>query len=70
VSVAIVAASDQYPAGIDTGIRFVSTDAEAEHTAMRSQGVDVGELLRWPGVPLMFSFKDIDGNVFYLAEPE
>jgi hypothetical protein len=21
------------------------------------------------GVPAMFSFKDIDGNVFYLAEP-
>jgi hypothetical protein len=25
--------------------------------------------LRWPDVPAMFSFRDIDGNTFYLAEP-
>ena len=69
VSVAIVAAGDELPAGVDTGIRFVSTDATAEHASMTEQGVDVGELLAWPGVPLMFSFKDIDGNTFYLSEP-
>ncbi len=69
VSVAIVAASDELPSGIDTGIRFLATDAEAEHQAMTAHGVDVAELLRWPGVPLMFSFRDIDGNTFYLAEP-
>jgi predicted enzyme related to lactoylglutathione lyase len=69
VSVAIVAASSGLPSGIDTGIRFVTTDAEAEHASMERNGVDVGELLRWPGVPAMFSFRDIDGNIFYLAEP-
>jgi catechol 2,3-dioxygenase-like lactoylglutathione lyase family enzyme len=69
VSVAIVAASPGLPSGIDTGIRFVTTDAEAEHASMARNGVDVGDLLRWPGVPAMFSFRDIDGNVFYLAEP-
>jgi catechol 2,3-dioxygenase-like lactoylglutathione lyase family enzyme len=69
VSVAIVAASAALPAGIDTGIRFVTTDAEAEHASMERQGVDVDELLRWPGVPVMFSFRDPDGNTFYLAEP-
>jgi catechol 2,3-dioxygenase-like lactoylglutathione lyase family enzyme len=69
VSVAIVAASDALPAGVDTGIRFVTTDAEAEHAAMTGAGVDVDELLRWPDVPLMFSFRDPDGNTFYLAEP-
>ncbi len=69
VSVAIVTASDELPAGVDTGIRFVTTDATAEHASMTDQGVDVGELLAWPGVPLMFSFKDIDGNTFYLSEP-
>ena len=31
VSVAIVAASEELPAGVDTGIRFVTTDAGAEH---------------------------------------
>jgi catechol 2,3-dioxygenase-like lactoylglutathione lyase family enzyme len=68
VSVAIVGASPALPSGVDTGIRFVTTDAEAEHASLERRGVDVGELLRWPGVPAMFSFKDIDGNVFYLAE--
>jgi predicted enzyme related to lactoylglutathione lyase len=70
VSVAIVAASDSLPSGIDTGIRFVTTDAEAEHAAMTKAGVDVEELLRWPDVPLMFSFRDLDGNTFYLAEAD
>jgi predicted enzyme related to lactoylglutathione lyase len=69
VSVAIVAASDQLPSGVDTGIRFVTTDAEAEHASMKEHGVEVGELLRWPGVPTMFSFQDLDGNTYYLAEP-
>jgi hypothetical protein len=69
VSVAIVAASSVLPSGIDTGIRFVTTDAEAEHASMEQHGVDVDELLRWPGVPAMFSFRDHDGNTFYLSEP-
>lgn len=70
VSVAIVAASGALPAGIDTGIRFVSTDAAKEHASLTAEGVDVGELLRWPGVPTMFSFHDIDGNAFYLSEAD
>jgi catechol 2,3-dioxygenase-like lactoylglutathione lyase family enzyme len=69
VSVAIVAASGGLPSGIDTGIRFVTTDAEAEHASMERQGVDVDDVLRWPEVPPMFSFRDIDGNTYYLAEP-
>lgn len=69
VSVAIVAASAALPAGIDTGIRFVTTDADAEHASMTQHGVDVDEVLRWPGVPPMFSFRDVDGNTYYLAEP-
>jgi lactoylglutathione lyase len=35
---------------------------------MKQRGVDVGELLRWPGVPPMYSFKDGDGNVFEVVE--
>jgi catechol 2,3-dioxygenase-like lactoylglutathione lyase family enzyme len=68
VSVAVVAASEGLRSGIDTGIRFLSSDAEAEHTSMQQQGVDVDELLRWPGVPPMFSFRD--GNTYYLMEME
>jgi len=69
VSVAIVAASSELPSGVDTGIRFVMTDAVAEHASMVEQGIDVGEILRWPGVPAMFSFRDVDGNTFYVSEP-
>ena len=69
VSVAIVAASGDGADGVDTGIRFVATDAAAEHARLQAAGVDVDELLRWPNVPLMFSFRDLDGNAFYLMEP-
>ena len=43
-------------------------DAEVEHAAMRQRGIQVGELLRWPGVPPMFEFKDPDGNRFEIVE--
>jgi catechol 2,3-dioxygenase-like lactoylglutathione lyase family enzyme len=70
VSVAIVATGPELPVGGDTGIRFVAGDAEADHASMRAQGVEVSELLRWPDVPVMFSFCDIDGNRYYLSEAE
>ena len=54
--------------GADTGIRFGVPDAETEHVAMRERGVEVGDLLRWPGVPPMFEFKDPDGNTFEIVE--
>jgi catechol 2,3-dioxygenase-like lactoylglutathione lyase family enzyme len=58
------------PAGIttDTGIRYVVPDVDAEHAAMRGRGVDVGEVMRWDGVPPMYSFDDPDGNRFYIVE--
>ncbi|MFL6111680.1 MAG: VOC family protein [Catenulispora sp.] len=64
-SIALIAS--QTP-GTDTGIRFLAPDAEAEHGSMKQRGVDVGELLRWPGAPAMFAFKDGDGNVFEVVE--
>jgi lactoylglutathione lyase len=64
-SVALIAGSKT---GADTGIRFSVPDAEAEHGAMRDRGVAVGELLRWPGVPPMFEFRDRDGNRFEIVE--
>jgi lactoylglutathione lyase len=54
--------------GADTGIRFLVPDAETEHSAMRQRGIVVGELLRWPGVPPMFEFRDPDGNRFEIVE--
>ena len=54
--------------GADTGIRFVVPDAEVEYGAMRERGIETGDLLRWPGVPPMFEFKDPDGNKFEIVE--
>lgn len=68
VSVSLVPASDDAPAGVETGIRFEAVDAERAHGSLREQGVDVGELLRWPGVPAMFAGHDPDGNRFEVVE--
>lgn len=67
-SIALNASEGATGVGVDTGIRFTVPDAEAEHAAMRKRGMNVGELLRWEGVPPMYSFDDPDGNRFYIVE--
>ena len=67
-SIALNAAEDTADVGTDTGVRFIVPDAAAEHAAMRERGVAVGDLLRWEGVPPMFTFDDPDGNRFYIVE--
>ena len=55
--------------GVDTGIRFATPDADADHAVLRAAGVDTGPgVLRYPGVPPMFSFRDPDGNRLYVVE--
>lgn len=62
-SVALVPADDGHPAGVDTGIRLTTRDADAAHAALTAAGADVdAEVLRWPGVPPMFVLRDPDGN--------
>jgi catechol 2,3-dioxygenase-like lactoylglutathione lyase family enzyme len=67
-TVSLVTGGDDLLTGIDTGIRLVTGDARAAHHALSEQGLDVGELLDWESVPLMFSFLDPDGNRFYVSE--
>ena len=67
-SIALQASDGAADVGVDTGIRFTVPDADAEHAAMRERGVNVGELLRWDGVPPMYTFDDPDGNRFYIVE--
>ena len=55
-------------AGVDTGIRFVVPDAEAEHAAMSRVGITVSDVIRWDGVPPMYTVDDPDGNRFYVVE--
>jgi len=33
-----------------------------------ARGADASEVLRWPGVPPMFSFSDQDGNRLELVQ--
>jgi hypothetical protein len=57
------------PTGVDTGIRFSTEDAEADHAKLAASGAEVGEVLRFgEGVPPMFTLKDPDGNTLYIVE--
>jgi hypothetical protein len=67
-SLALVRTGPELPTGIDTGIRLATDDARAARAAVEGAGLDAGELLDWPDVPLMFSFVDLDGNRFYVSE--
>ena len=68
VSIALSPASDTSPGGVDSGIRLTTVDVDGEHAAMRQRGVDADDMLRWPGIPAMFTFRDIDGNTLYVVE--
>ena len=68
VPVALVAAGEDGRIGVDTGITFTTGDAEADHLALATAGVDTDPLLNWPGVPLMFIVRDPDGNQLKIME--
>ncbi len=69
-SIALIRATEEVPAGVETGIRLTTEDANASHTEMRSRGVDVDEVLHWPDAPPMFAFRDPDGNGLVIVEDE
>jgi hypothetical protein len=54
--------------GVETGVRFTTEDAAGDHAALRARGVDADDVLRWPGVPAMFAFRDQDGNGMEIVE--
>ncbi|MFB8003885.1 VOC family protein [Nocardia sp. NPDC056000] len=67
-TLSLVRASENLPAGIDTGIRLGTPDARAAHAALAELGCTVGALLEWETAPPMFVFRDHDGNAFYLTQ--
>lgn len=67
-TVSLVSAGPELPAGIDTGVRLATPDARAAHATVTELGLEAGELLDWDTAPLMFSFRDHDGNRFYVTE--
>jgi lactoylglutathione lyase len=68
VSLALEQAHPERPAGMETGVRLTTGDADAANAAMRAGGVDADDVLRWPGVPPMFAFRDQDGNGLEIVE--
>jgi catechol 2,3-dioxygenase-like lactoylglutathione lyase family enzyme len=67
-TIALVVAREGIPAGVETGIRFATTDADSDHADLRANDVDADDVLRWPGVPAMFAFRDQDGNRLEVVE--
>jgi predicted enzyme related to lactoylglutathione lyase len=66
-TIALVPVRQGYASGIDTGIRFITSDAQADHSQLQAAGVDVDqEIMKYP-VP-MFSFRDADGNRLIVVE--
>jgi lactoylglutathione lyase len=49
------------------GIRFTTDDIEGAHAALTHRSVEVDEILRWPGIPAMFAFRDPDGNAYSIT---
>jgi catechol 2,3-dioxygenase-like lactoylglutathione lyase family enzyme len=68
-AIALSRAMEHFPAGRETGIALTTTDARAAHTELKEQGVQVEEPRGGDGtVPLLFMFKDADGNGLMVVE--
>jgi lactoylglutathione lyase len=67
-TIALVPAGQGGRTGVETGIRLTTADAASLHQELAARGVDVGELLRWDGVPPMFAVHDPDGNGLEIVE--
>ena len=61
-TIALTVAKPAAPAGVETGIRLCARDADSFRQHLLDHGASADEVLRWPGVPPMFAFRDQDGN--------
>ena len=71
-ALALVPPEGDYQAPRNTGIALTSPDPRADHEELKAKGVDVdAELIGGDGtVPLMFFFRDGDGNHLLLVEEQ
>ena len=71
-TLALVPPRGDYQTGRMTGVALDSGDARADHAELKEKGVDVDdELMGGDGtVPLLFFFRDGDGNHLMLVEPQ
>ena len=70
-ALALVPGRDDFQPGRTTGIALESTDARADHDELRAGGVDVdADVIGGDGtVPLLFFFRDNNGNQLMIVEP-
>jgi catechol 2,3-dioxygenase-like lactoylglutathione lyase family enzyme len=71
-ALALVPPRGEYQPGRMTGIALESADPRADHAELKDGGVDVdGELLGGDGtVPLLFFFRDHDGNQLMIVQAQ
>jgi len=68
-TIALVPSGAGAPVGVDTGIRLTARRAGELHAALLASGVDTDpEVLRLPGAPPMFGFRDQDANRLVIVE--
>ena len=66
---ALVKPQGDYQPGRVTGIAIDTTDARGDHAELKANGVDVDDPMGGDGtVPLMFMFRDGDGNHLLIVE--
>ncbi|HEX2370928.1 MAG TPA: VOC family protein [Acidimicrobiia bacterium] len=70
-TVALIATKEPQTRSIDAALRYATEDADADHARLKELGSDVDEeMMRWEGVPPMFTLRDPDGNILVLVERE
>ena len=71
-AVALVPPRGEYQPGRMTGIALESPDPAADHAELRGKGVDVdAQMMGGDGtVPLMFFFRDADGNQLMIVQAQ
>ena len=69
-AIALTRPMNDFQPGRDTGIALETSDARAAHDELKAQGIDVdAELMGGDGtVPLLFGFRDGDGNSLMIVE--
>jgi len=69
-AIALTRGMNEFQPGRETGIALETSDAKAAHDDLKGKGIDVdAELMGGDGtVPLLFGFRDADGNGLMVVE--
>jgi len=69
--IALTTGMGEFQPGRETGIALTTSDARADHDELKAHGVEVEEPMGGDGtVPLLFMFKDADGNGLMIVEEQ